>query len=57
MQLVSYNMLLKVVCSTNAFLAMHSNTIEELQKFHELRITKSEITLTDVLYNYLVNSK
>ena len=29
-------MLLKVVCVTNASLPMHSNVIEELQKFHKL---------------------
>ena len=31
------NMLLKAVCLTSATLAVHSNIIEELQKFHELK--------------------
>ena len=30
------NMLLKVVCFISTFLAVHSNVIEELQKFHGL---------------------
>ena len=30
------NMLLKAVCLRSASLAVHSNVIEELQKFHEL---------------------
>ena len=31
------NMLLNAVCVTSTSLAMHSNVIEELQKFHEFR--------------------
>ena len=33
-------MLLKMVCLTNAPLAVHSNVIEELWKFHELQKLK-----------------
>ena len=31
-------MLLKVVCLTSTSLIVHSNIIEELQKFHKLQI-------------------
>ena len=31
------NMLLKAVCLTSTSLALHSNVIEKLQKFHELQ--------------------
>ena len=51
-------MLLKAVCLRSASLAMHSNVIEELQKFHELQNPK--ITINYVLLhtkNLLVNSR
>ena len=36
-------MLIKAVCLTSAFLAVHSNVIEELQKFRELQNTRVTI--------------
>ena len=44
-------MLLTVICLTSSSLAVHSNVIEELQKFHELR------NLKYINYVLLLNQK
>ena len=54
-----HNMLLKAVCLRSASLAVHSNVIEGLRKFHELQNPRITINQLCIIAhpNLLVNSR